>query len=152
MWIMKRNWTNHNKRTETTPWKFWIFNKQYKRNLCPSTQSFKRRTTLQNQIIDTLLEIIGKFENNKRDTEPVSLINFENHFTASLNKVTDSETDPKSVEKQQCHDNKQQISSKELSENSKEKGSTNLSLVTNSVTVLKQVHKQQSHDDKQKCR
>ena len=49
---------------------------------------------------------------------------------ASLNTVTDSKTYPKSNEQQQSHDNKQQISSKELSKNSKEKGSTNSILVT----------------------
>ena len=58
----------------------------------------------------------------------------------SPNKI-DSETDPKSDEQQQSHDNKQQISSKELSENSKEKHGTN-SVVPN------QDNKQQSHDDK----
>ena len=42
--------------------------------------------------------------------------------------------------------------SKELTENSYEKGSTNSILVTDSVTVPKQDHKQQSHDDKQKGR
>ena len=47
---------------------------------------------------------------------------------------------------------KQQISSNELSENSKEKDGTNTVLVTDSVTVPKQGHKQQSHDDKQKSR
>ena len=73
-------------------------------------------------------------------------------MTTSPNKVTNSETDPKSDEKQESHDNKQQISSKDLSENSKEKGSTNSILVTDSVTVPKHGHKQQSHDDKRKSR
>ena len=45
---------------------------------------------------------------------------------------------------------KQQISSKELNENSKDKNDTNSILVTDSATVSKQGHKQQSHDDKQK--
>ena len=62
----------------------------------------------------------------------------------------DSETDPKSDEQQQSDGNKQQISSKELSENSKEKDGTNSVLVTDSVNVLNQDNKQQSHDDKQK--
>ena len=62
----------------------------------------------------------------------------------------DSKTDPKSDEQQQSHGNKQQISSKELSENSKEKDGTNSILVTDSVTVPNQDNKQQSHDDKQK--
>ena len=62
----------------------------------------------------------------------------------------DNETDAKPDEEQQCHDNKQQISSKELSENSKEKDVINSILVTDSATVLKQGHRQQSHDDKQK--
>ena len=62
----------------------------------------------------------------------------------------DSETDPKSDEQQQSHGNKQQISSKELSEDSKEKDGTNSILVTDSVTVPNQDNKQQSHDDKQK--
>ena len=62
----------------------------------------------------------------------------------------DRETDPKSDEQQQSHDNKQQISSKELSENSKEKDGTNEILVTDNVTVRNQDNKQQNHDDKQK--
>ena len=57
--------------------------------------------------------------------------------------------DRKSDEQQQSHDNKQ-ISSKELSENSKEKDGTNSILVTDGVTVPNQDNKQQSHDDKQK--
>ena len=70
------------------------------------------------------VEIIEKFENDKRDTQPVPLINFENDLTTSPNKIH-SETDPKSDEQQQNHDNKQQIPSKELSENSKEKDGNN---------------------------
>ena len=58
------------------------------------------------KIINTLLEIIGKIEINKRNTQPVPLINVENDLTTSLNKVTDSETDPQSDEEQQSHDNK----------------------------------------------
>ena len=75
--------------------------------------------TAKNKITNTILGIIEKFENEKRDTQPIPLINFENNLT-SQNK-TDSKTDAKSDEQQQSHDNKQQISSKELSENSKEK-------------------------------
>ena len=63
---------------------------------------------------------------------------------------TDSETDPKADEQQQSNDNKQQISSKELSENSKQKDDTNEILVTGNVTVRNQDYKQQDHDDKQK--
>ena len=63
---------------------------------------------------------------------------------------TDSETDPKADEQQQSHDNNQQISSKELSENSKQKDGTNEILVTDNVTVRNQDNKQQNHDDKQK--
>ena len=63
---------------------------------------------------------------------------------------TDSETDPKADEQQQSHDNKQQISSKELSENSKEKDGTNSVLVTDSVAVPNQDNERQSYDDKQK--
>ena len=66
----------------------------------------------------------------------------------SPNKL-DSKTDPKSDEQEQNKDNKQQISSKELSENSEKKGNTNSIWVTHSITVPKQGHKQQSHDDKQ---
>ena len=100
------------------------------------------------KIINTLLGIIEKFGNDKRDTQPVPLINFENDLT-SPNK-SDSEIDPKSDEQQQSHDNKQQISSKELSDNSKERDGTNSILVTDSVTVPNEDNKQQSHDDKQK--
>ena len=46
----------------------------------------KEELHCKNQIINTLLEIIGTFGNDKRDTQPVPLIN----------KVTDSENDPKS--------------------------------------------------------
>ena len=101
-----------------------------------------------NKIITTLLGIIEKCGNDKRDTQPVPLITFENNLK-SPNKIG-SETDPKSDEQLQSHDNKQQISSKELSENSKEKDGTNSILVTDSVTVPNQDNKQQSHDDKQK--
>ena len=55
--------------------------------------------------------------------------------------MTDSETDPKSDEEQQSHNNKQQISSKELRETNKEKGSSNSILVTDGATVPKQNHK-----------
>ena len=96
-----------------------------------------------NKIINTLLEIIGKFGNEKRDIQAVPLINFENDLTTSPNKL-DSKTDPKSDEQQQSHNNKQQTSSKELCENSKEKDSTNSILSTESVTVPKKGHKQQS--------
>ena len=108
----------------------------------------KEELHCKNKIINRLLTIIGKFGNDKRNAQPVPLINFENDLT-SPNKI-DSETDPKSDEQQQSHENKQQMSSKELSENSKEKDGTNSILVTDSVTVPKQGHKQQSHNDKQK--
>ena len=108
----------------------------------------KEELHCKNKIINTLLGTIEKFGNDKRDTQPVPLINFENDLT-SPNKI-DSDTNPKSDEQQQSHDNKQQISSKELSENSKEKDGTNSILVTDSVTVPNQDNKQQSHDDKQK--
>ena len=58
-----------------------------------------------------LLETIEKLGNGKHDTQPVPLINFKNDLTTSRNK-TDSETDHKSDEQQQSHDNKQQICSK----------------------------------------
>ena len=60
----------------------------------------KEELHCKNKIINTLLEIIGKFGNDKRDTQPVPLINFENDSTTSPNKVTDGETDPKSDEQQ----------------------------------------------------
>ena len=104
-----------------------------------------------NKFINTPLEIIEKFGKHKRNTQPVSLINFENDLRTSSNKL-DSKIDPKSDEQQQSHDNEQKISSKELSENSKEKGGTNSNLVSDSVTVPKQGHKQQSQDGKQKSR
>ena len=59
-----------------------------------------------NKIINTLLEIIGKFGNDKRATQPVPLFKFENNLTTPPNKLTDSETDPKSDEQQQSHYNK----------------------------------------------
>ena len=96
----------------------------------------KEELHCKNKIINTLLGTIEKFGNDKRDTQPVPLINFENDLT-SPNKI-DSDTNPKSDEQQQSHDNKQQISSKELSENSKEKDGTNSILVTDSVTLPNQ--------------
>ena len=108
----------------------------------------KEELHCKNKIINTLLGIIEKFGNDKRDTQSVTLINVKNDLT-SPNKI-DSETNPKSDEQQQSHDNKPQIYSKELSENSKEKDGTNSILVTDSVTVPKQGHKQQSHVHKQK--
>ena len=108
----------------------------------------KEELHCKNKIINTLLGIIEKFGNDKRDTQPVPLINFENDLT-SPNKI-DSEANPKSDEQQQSHDNKQQISSKELSENSKKKDGTNSILVTDSVTVPNQDNKHRSPEDKQK--
>ena len=101
----------------------------------------KEELHCKNKIINTLLEIIGKFGNEKRDTQPVPLINFENDLTTSPNKLY---SNLKSDEQQQSHNNKQQTSSKELYENSKEKDSTNSILTTDSVTVPKKGHKQQS--------
>ena len=106
----------------------------------------KEELHCKNKIINTLLGIIEKFGNEKRDTQPVPLINFEKDMT-SPNK-SDSETDPKSDEQQQSHGNKQQISSNKVSENSKEEDGTDSILVTDSVTVPNQDNKQQSHDDK----
>ena len=59
------------------------------------------------KIINALLEIIRKLGNDKHDTQPGSLINFKNDLATSPNKVTDSETKPKSDEQQQSHNNKQ---------------------------------------------
>ena len=84
-----------------------------------------------------LLDTIGKSGNDKRDIQPVLLTNFENDVITFPNTVTDSVTNPISDKKQQSHDNKQHISSKE-------KGNTNSILVTDSVNVTKQDHKQQS--------
>ena len=102
----------------------------------------KEELHCKNKIINMLLEITGKFGNEKRDTQPIPLINFDD-LTTSPNKL-DSKTDPKSDEQQQSHNNKQETSSKELCENSKEKDSTNSILSTESVTVPKKGHKQQS--------
>lgn len=56
----------------------------------------KRRIRLQkNKIINTLLEIIGQFGNDKHYTQSVPLITFENALKTSANKVTDTETNPK---------------------------------------------------------
>ena len=122
--------------------------KSAKKTYAHQLKVLKEELSCKNKIINTLLGIIEKFGNDKRDTQLVPLINFENDLT-SPNK-TDSETDPKSDEEQQSHNNKQQISSRKLSENSKEKYHTNSILVTDSVTVPNHDHKQQSHDDKQK--
>ena len=62
--------------------------------------------------MNTLLEIIGKFGNYKRDIKPVPLIKFENDLATSSNTATYTKTNPKSDEKQQRHDNNQQIFSK----------------------------------------
>ena len=90
----------------------------------------KEELHCKNKIINGLLETIGKLGNGKHNIQTVHLIIFEYNLTTSSYTVTDSEN-----KQQQSHDNKQQISSKELSENSKEKGSTNSILVTDSVNV-----------------
>ena len=84
-----------------------------------------------------LLGTNEKFGSDKCDIQPVPLINFENVLATSLNTVTDSKTDPKSDEQQQSHDNKQQIFTKELSKNRKEKGNTSSILVIDSVKEVK---------------
>ena len=53
----------------------------------------KKELHCKNKIINALMKIIEKFGNDKRDTQPVPLINFENDLT-SPNKI-DSQTDPK---------------------------------------------------------
>ena len=111
-----------------------------------SSKVLKEEIYYKSKIINTLLEIAEKFGNDKHDTQSVLLINFENDLTSP--NTIDSETDPKSDEQQQSHDNKQ-ISSKELSENRKKEDGTNSTLVAGIVTVPKQSHKQQSHYDKQ---
>ena len=70
----------------------------------------KEELHCKNKIINTLLGIIEKFGNDKRDTQPVLLINFEKDMT-SPNKF-DSEIDPKSDEQQQSHGNKQKFPQK----------------------------------------
>ena len=62
-----------------------------------------------NKIINTLLEIIEKFGDGRRNTQSVPPINFKNGLTTSPNKDTDSKTDPKLDEQQQSHDNKQSL-------------------------------------------
>ena len=124
------------------------FKKSAKETYAHQLKLLKEELYCKNKIINTLLRIIEKFGNDKRDTQPVPLINFENDFT-SPNKI-DSKANPKSDEQQQSHDNKQQISSKELNENSKETDGTNSILVTDSGTVPNQYNEQRSHDDKQK--
>ena len=91
----------------------------------------KEELHCKNKIINTLLRSVEKFGNDKRDTQPVLLINFKNDLTFP-NKI-DSETNTKSDEQQQSHDNKQRISPKEPSENSKEKDGTKPILVTDNV-------------------
>ena len=58
-------------------------------------QTLKGELHWKTKIINSLIEIIEKFENGKRDTPPVPLSNFENDLTASPNKF-DSKTNPKS--------------------------------------------------------
>ena len=67
---------------------------------------FKEELHCKNKITNTLLEIIEKFGNDKRDTQPVPLIKFENDLTTSPDKLTGTETDPKSGEQQHSHDDK----------------------------------------------
>ena len=142
----EKNWTNHSTNLKPLPENSESLIKSAKETYAHQLKVLKDELHCKNKITNTLLGIIEKFENDKRDTQPVLLINFENNLT-SPNRI-DSKTDPKSDEQQQSHDNKQQISWKELSENSKEKDSTNPILVTDSVTVPNQDNKQQSHDDK----
>ena len=126
--------------------------KSAKESYAHQIKVLKEELHCKHKIINTLLENIEKFGNDKRYTQPVPPISFENDLAASPNKLADSETNLKSDEQQQSHDNKQQISSNELSENSKEKDDTNSVLVTDNVTGPKQGHKQQSHDDRQKIK
>ena len=95
--------------------------KSAKETYAHQLQVLKEELHCKNKIVNTLLETIVKFGNGKRDIQPVPLINFENDLTTSPITVTDSKTDPKSDEQQQSQNSKQQISTKELSENSREK-------------------------------
>ena len=70
--------------------------KSAKKTYAHQLKVLKEELSCKNKIINTLLGIIEKFGNDKRDTQLVPLINFENDLT-SPNK-TDSETDPKSDE------------------------------------------------------
>ena len=47
----------------------------------------KKELHCKNKIINTLLEITGKFENGKRDTQPVPLMSFKNDLTSSQIKL-----------------------------------------------------------------
>ena len=69
--------------------------KSAKKTYAHQLKVLKEELHCKSKIINTLLEIIGKFGNDKRNTQPVSLINFENDFTTSPNEVTDSETGSK---------------------------------------------------------
>ena len=56
----------------------------------------KEELHCKSKIINMLLGITGKFGKDKRDTQPVPLINFENYSATFPNKLTDSETNTKS--------------------------------------------------------
>ena len=95
--------------------------KSVKETFAHQLKVLKEELPCKNNVINALLQTVGKFRNGTPYIQPVRLVNFENDLTTSPNTVTDSKTDPKSDWQQQSHDNKQQISSKELNENSKEK-------------------------------
>ena len=101
------------------------------------------------QKLKTLLENSESLVMSAKETQSFKRRITLNDLTISPNTASDSETEPKSDEQQLSHDNKQQIFSKELSENSKVNFTKSI-LVTDSVNVPKQDHEQQSHDDKQK--
>lgn len=50
-------------------------------------QTLKGELHWKAKIINTLIEIIGKFENGKRDTQPVPLMSFKNDLTSSQIKL-----------------------------------------------------------------
>ena len=80
--------------------------KSAKETYAHQLKALKEELHCKNKIIKALLEIIGKFGNEKPVIQLVPLINFENGLTTSRYKVTDSKTDPISDEQQKSRDNK----------------------------------------------
>ena len=75
--------------------------KSVKETYANQVKVLKEELHCKSKIINMLLGIIGKFGKDKRNTQPVPLINFENYSATFPNKLTDSETNPKSDEQQQ---------------------------------------------------
>ena len=70
--------------------------KSVKETFAHQLKVLKEELPCKNNVINALLQTVGKFRNGTPYIQPVRLVNFENDLTTSPNTVTDSKTDPKS--------------------------------------------------------